>query len=51
MSNWEHKATEELANALVKRIQFARDEITDAARLIGIYKAANRAATVAVTGP
>jgi hypothetical protein len=51
MSNWEHKAVVGLAIALVKHIRYARDGLADTAQLIGIYKAAKRAATVVEPGP
>jgi hypothetical protein len=50
MSNWEHKAADELANALVNHIKYAHDDLSDTGLLIGIYKAARRA-TVSDTGP
>ena len=51
MPNWEQKAADELASALESHIKNARDDLTDTGQLIGIYKAARRAATVAETGP
>jgi hypothetical protein len=50
MSNWEHKAADELENALVKHTQYARDDLTNIAHLIGIYIAAKWAVTVVETG-
>lgn len=51
MSNWEHKAADELASALVNHIKYANDDLTDTGLLISIYEAARRSATVSDTGP
>jgi len=50
MPSWEHESAGELASALENHIKYARDNLTDAGQLIGIYKAARRAATVPETG-
>jgi hypothetical protein len=51
MSDWHHKAADELASAVANHIKYVRDDLANTAQLIGIYKAAKRAATVTETGP
>jgi hypothetical protein len=51
MSNWQHKAADELASAVANHIKYVHDDLANTAQLIGIYKAAKRAATVPETGP
>lgn len=51
MSIWEHKAADELAGAVERHIKSASADSQHGYQLIGVYKAAKRAAATADTGP